>query len=299
VGAWLETGDPYLLQTALAVADNSYWLHKNSWPRLAVGRDACFVRGLVLLYRYLADDHYRALALDAARDLAASQRPEGSFGDQGGGSGIHGWGAYITKPWMGLMAVGGLVDYLEVVEDHPELWTTVKRFADWLMQERWKHDGGVRGWSYQHDYNGQRQFMNLFSGTEIQLPTPGLWHMDYLARVMTFCALRTGQASYFDAWAESYAAHAGRRAGDHDCAQSYQYLPWLQANLWGARLTEHGVRCEPVHFGPRTPRSGTIHTPDGPVRAEWQDDGTVATDNPAVLMAAPRVMPMAAAAGRG
>jgi hypothetical protein len=39
--------------------------------------------------------------------------PDGSFGDQGGGAGIHGWNAYITKPWMGLMATGGMVDYIE------------------------------------------------------------------------------------------------------------------------------------------------------------------------------------------
>jgi len=270
LGAWLETGDPYLRETALAVVDNSYWLHKNSWPRMAMGRDASFIRGAVLLYRYLADDHYRELARDAARDVVASQRPVGSFGDQGGGSGIHAWAAYITKPWMGLMAVGGLLDYLEVVGDEPELLGAIKRFADWLMQERHDHQG-VMGWSYQHDYNGGRQFCDLHTGKAIDLPSLPLWHKDYLARLMTFCSLRFGDPRYFDAWAESYAANPDRRNGDHASAQSYQYLPWVQAKLWGARLTEQGVVCEPVHCDPRTPRQGVLHTPEGPVAVEWKD----------------------------
>ncbi|MCG3146633.1 MAG: hypothetical protein PCFJNLEI_00066 [Verrucomicrobiae bacterium] len=262
--AWLETGDPYLRDTALAVLDNSYWLHKNSWPRMAMGRDASFIRGAVFLYRYLGDEHYRELALDAARDVVASQRPNGSFGDQGGGSGIHAWAAYITKPWMGLMAVGGLLDYLEVVGDEPELVATVKRFADWLMAER--HDrNGVLGWSYQHDYNGGRTFTNLFTGTPVSLPSPERWHVDYLARFLTFCSLQFNDARYFDAWAVSYAVHPTHRDSDHACAQSLQYLPWVQAKLWGARLTEQGVEYHPVGFGPC---QAVLQTPDGPVAVE-------------------------------
>ena len=67
--AWLETGDPYLLHTARAVIDTAYTWHKNSWPRRAVGRDACFIHGVVLLYRYLGDEHYRVLARDVIRDI--------------------------------------------------------------------------------------------------------------------------------------------------------------------------------------------------------------------------------------
>src|SRR5690242_19664433 len=52
VAAWLETGDPHALNTAEAIIETSFRLQKNSWPRLAVGRDGCFVRGAALLYRY-------------------------------------------------------------------------------------------------------------------------------------------------------------------------------------------------------------------------------------------------------
>jgi hypothetical protein len=98
VYAYLETGDSYLLQTAKAVIDTSYFTHKNSWPRLCVGRDACFIRGAVLLYRYLNDSHYKEIAENAIKDVIATQKEDGSFGDQGGGTGVHQWAAYIVKP---------------------------------------------------------------------------------------------------------------------------------------------------------------------------------------------------------
>ena len=279
VAGHLETGDPYLLQTARAVMDNAFWIHKNSWPRMCVGRDACFIRGLMMLYRYWGERTDLARARDAGHDVWSTQRPNGSFGDQGGGSGIHAWGAYITKPWMGFMAVGGLLDYLELApKQEPRFVETIRRFADWLMRERYDHDG-VMGWGYQHDYNGGRRMYNPVSAHWSELPGRELWHQNYIARFMTFCALRFNNAAYFDAWAESEAASLRNReerpslsGGDHSTAQNGQYLPWVQARLWNARLTPAGrVVCEPVYAGPRTPDEATLPTPVGPLRLRWKD----------------------------
>jgi hypothetical protein len=273
VAAYLDTGDPYLFQTARSVLDNAYWTHKNSWPRLAVGRDACFVRGAVLLYRYFADEHYRALARDAAGDVAATQRPDGSFGDQGGGAGLHAFPGYVTKPWMGCMAVGGLIDYLEVVGDEPELLDTVKKFADWMLRDRREHQG-VKGLRYQHNYRGGPDFYDFRARKWVKLPGDWLWHVEYLARVWPFCALRFGDPAYFDAWAESYAAHTEPCRSDHSFAQACQYLPWLQDRLWNVRLNDQGgLDAVPVAWGPRTPKSGKVHTPEGLVSLEWTELG--------------------------
>lgn len=268
VAAYLETGDPYLFQTARSVLDNAYWTHKNSWPRLAVGRDACFIRGAVLLYRYFGDEHYRALARDAAGDVAVSQRPDGSFGDQGGGAGLHAWSGYITKPWMGCMAVGGLIDYLEVVGDDPELLATVRKFADWMLRDR-REDKGVKGLRYQHNYRGGSDFYDFYSRQWVKLPGNELWHQEYLARIWPFCSLTFGDPFYFEAWAESYAAHGGLCRGDHELAQACQYLPWLQDRLWNVRLDDQGAwRVSPVDWGVRTPKKGFVQTPDGMYRLE-------------------------------
>lgn len=282
VAGFLETGDDYLLRTAESVIDTAHWTHKNSWPRMCVGRDACFIRGQMMLYRYFGDTHYLKLARDAAQDVVDSQRPDGSFGDQGGGSGIHGWGAYITKPWMGLMAVGGLLDYLELApKEDARLLATVKKFADWLMIERYDHKG-VMGWGYQHFYNGGR--INFQSGLPSTMPGEMLWHVNYLARLLGYCSLRFNQASYFDAWAESEAGSCAKKIdqfklGDHGIAQNGQYLPWTQMRLWNASPgAAGGIVCEPVYAGPRTPEEGSIATPDGLVKLQWKDSSAVAAD---------------------
>jgi hypothetical protein len=279
--AYLETGDPYLLNTARAVIENAFWLHQNAWPRLSVGRDACFIRGAVLLYRYLNDRHFLDIARQSIRTVSASQLPDGSFGDQGGGTGIHGSNSYVVKPWMGCMAVGGVIDYLELVPADVEALATVVKFGDWLLRERVELKPGVRTWGYQHFYAGMREHFRPTTGMHIELPTGLPWCADYLARVLPFCSLRTGNPEYFDAWAEAYAAKLsgehrksrisgeprkrGKSGGDHGTAQAWQYLPWLQQRLWMATLGPDGLEVNPVDFGPRTPREGTVLTPDGEV----------------------------------
>ncbi len=277
VYAWLETGDSFCLDTARAVIENCYWAHKNSWPRLAVGRDACFIRGAMLLYRVLGDEHFLEIARDMIADVCESQSPAGWFGDQGGGSGIHAWGAYHVKPWMGFMAVGGLLDFLDLLPDgDARALECVKRFADWLMSERFDHGDGKFGWSYQHLFNDKRELPSLTEPGVTPLPTPGLWHMDYLARLMTFCSMRWNDPKYYNAFMDSYeSTNAASRGGDHSFAQSVQYLPWLQAMTWRATLDEQGqVKCNPLNLSSRAPQRGLVMSPQGPQPCERAGSAT-------------------------
>lgn len=266
VYAYLETGDRFCYDAGRAVIDTVYWTHKNSWPRVAVGRDACFVRGAMLFYRFFKDERALEIARDVIADVCTTQSADGWFGDQGGGSGIHGWAAYIAKPWMGLMAVGGLLDYLELFPDgDAAALACVKRFADWLMRERFDHDG-VMGWSYQHAFNGKKEFRFAQTGKVTKLPTPGLWHMDYFARLMTFCSMRWNDQAYFDAWVESYDGTPRERMGDHSFAQTTQYVPWTQAKTWNVRLGADGKPIvDPLNVGVRCPARGVAMTPQGPL----------------------------------
>ena len=280
--AYLETGDPYLLRTARAVIENAYWLHRNAWPRLSIGRDACFMRGAVLLYRYFNDRHFLEIARESIRTVSQSQLPDGSFGDQGGGTGIHGNNSYVVKPWMGCMAVGPVIDYLELCPDDEEALATVLRFGDWLLRERVEWKPGVHAWAYQHFYAGMREHFRPNTGKHVMLPDGIPWCADYLARILPFCSLRTGNPAYFDAWAEAFAGTSEPRnpgkpigCGDHGVAQAWQYLPWLQQRLWMATLSPAGLQVCPVSFGARTPREGTVMTPDGAATLTWNDDGTV------------------------
>jgi hypothetical protein len=157
------------------------------------------------------------------------------------------------------------------------LLDTVKGFADWLMAARFDHDG-VMGWSYQHDFDGQLRYYEMYSAQWVDLPGPGLWHQETLARLLTFCTLRFGDPAYMDAWAESYSGvNYTSKAPTHDYAVTavLQCLPWVQAKLWRARLGEKGIRIQPLHFGPRTPQQGRLMTPEGWVEVEWNDEGQV------------------------
>ncbi|MFC1526507.1 hypothetical protein ACFL6X_06835 [Candidatus Latescibacterota bacterium] len=292
VAAWLETGDAYLLNAAQAVVDNAYWTHKNSWPRMVVGRDASFVRGAVYLFRYLADRHYLRLARDGANDVALTQRPDGSFGDQAGGVGIHGEGAYITKPWMGFMACGGLLDLLEMGLGSQAMAETVRRFGDWLRREQYLHESGIRGWDYQHAFAGKPRVFSFGSGEWRPLKTGagGVWSTDYLARFLTYCSLEQDDAWFFDAWMDTYETGPTQRGSDHAVAQSLQYVSWVQDRLWNVTVDGESVEAEPVWLGPQTPLTATVQTPTGEVSLRWDGD-EVTADGPVAVRRTPRRVP--------
>jgi hypothetical protein len=271
IAAYLETGDPYLLEIAEAVTLNSHWQNKNSWPRLCVGRDACYIRSAVLLYRYFGKSFFREVAAEGVETVIQSQRANGTFGDQGGGTGLHQWAAYITKPWMGLLALNGVLDYLELIPDD-KATQAIKKFADWLMSARWDHEG-ANTWSYQHDYNGDASFPNPHKGT-VSLPTPDRWHQETLARLLGYIAFASHDAKYLAAWAES-SEKADIRCIDHGVAAILQFIPWIQAKLWNAKLTRSGVSLQPAHFGPATPKAAKILAPGGYIEVKWTDNKKV------------------------
>jgi hypothetical protein len=144
-----------------------------------------------------------------------------------------------------------------------------------MMRERVNH-GGFKGWCYQHDYDGRREFFDYSTGKVYALPAKAQWHVDYLARFLMFCTLRFGDPAYFDAYVESYDGRGESRTWDHDAAETIQFVPWLQARLWNARLTPEGLLVQPLDLGPRTPPAGTIMTPQGRLDLSWSAQGDVA-----------------------
>lgn len=279
IAAYLETGDRFLFDTAEKVIDAAYRLHHNAWPRMEVGRDACFLRGALLLYRYFNDRHYLRIAREGVATVAESQRPNGSFGDQGGGSGIHQYSGYVTKPWMGLLAINSVLDMLEMFPEESGLAACARRFADWLMAERTARDG-VMSWGYQHDFNGGRTYQRRTDEPVIALPSELPWHQETMARLLGYCALRFNRRDYLDAWAESHVNRV-RVSGDHTVSAALQFLPWIQAQLWQTTLGLDRELClRAVHFGARTFERARIHTPDGPIEVSWTGQGTVTASAP-------------------
>ncbi len=252
LAAYLETGVPFLLETARAVVANAHWQHLNSWPRHTVGRDACYLRGAVLLYRYFGETFYLDIAREGARTLAQAQGEDGSFGDQGGGTGLHQRAGYLNKPWMGLLGLQGVIDYLEHAPvgapDTALLERAVRHFADWLLAEQWERNGW-RTWSYEHAFLGERRLPR--SATESHaLPTPERWHQETLARVLGFCTLRFGDPAYLRAWRESF-IDALHPPGTHTLSSNavapvLEYLPWLHDALAAAPVEGLASPADPA-----------------------------------------------------
>jgi hypothetical protein len=81
---YAETGDPYLLETARAVADTWMWRETTNEPRHAMGRDAYPLAGVMTLYDYTGDERYLDFGRQLVTRLLATQTPGGGFTGQGG-----------------------------------------------------------------------------------------------------------------------------------------------------------------------------------------------------------------------
>jgi len=240
--AYLETGDPYLSETAMAVAEHAYWWDRKYWPRRSIGRDAAYIRGLIFLHRYTGEGFYLRRAREAIGRVIQVQHPDGSYADQGGAAGVHGGVNLVVKPWMGSIATEPLVDYLDFCPEDEEVAAAALRFADWLLAHRIEEDG-QRHWPYQWSFDGANTYPNLH-GKPASLPV-GRWHEDYLAKILGWASLKTGNPDYYQAWHESLLGDARRSQWDHRASKVLQNLTALRAMLWGATLCVDGVRISP------------------------------------------------------
>ena len=81
----METGDPYLLETAEHVANGYYAQFRAVWPTRSVGRGTWPTSGLVMLYEYTRRPYYLENALDIVhKSLATFDDPNELPGHQMG-----------------------------------------------------------------------------------------------------------------------------------------------------------------------------------------------------------------------
>jgi hypothetical protein len=92
--------------------------------------------------------------------------------------------------------------------------------------------------------------------------------------LLGYCTIKLGDPKYLDAWAESYRVLTPGEM-DHAISAALQFLPWLQAKLWNATLSDEGISIRPLHFGSRTPLEARIMTPEGEVPVSWNSNGTI------------------------
>lgn len=114
VHAYLETGDPYLLEMARSMAGVFMAAEWANEPRHYIGRDVYPVAGLMTLWDYSADTLYLDFAHQAIRRLVATQNDDGGFSGQGG-VGVYS-GSACTQAAEDIGFACGLLSPLAIVE---------------------------------------------------------------------------------------------------------------------------------------------------------------------------------------
>jgi len=116
---YLETGDPYLLDTVENCAD-AYWMwFRANWPRCAVGRDAFEFGGWAMLWRWFGSERARERTRELQRMLKSLLDTRGTVGGQMG-AGPH--PGYLSSLYMTGVCMTSLLEIAEaeIEEGHPE-----------------------------------------------------------------------------------------------------------------------------------------------------------------------------------
>ena len=273
VQGYLETGDPYLRETAENMALCSWAMDAANWPRRSYGRDAMYIRGLVALEDYLPGRGHGPRAREAIGRAIRCRREDGSYGDQGGPGGVHACGNLVIKPWMNFMVMEPMIDWLERHPGDAEVAACVKRICDWQLGTIVK-DGDRWHFPYEWAWGDNPGWPGAEPGApNATHPWGSLPGAHYPARALLFASRFFDAPVYAEAWERCYATLGGHdeqpalsvpHTGDHAANKAVECLTWYQMSRWQAQWRG----CE-VALSPYPPegagRPATVLTPDGPV----------------------------------
>jgi transglutaminase-like putative cysteine protease len=262
--AYLETGDPYLLDTA-EMAAAAYWAwYRANWPRCAVGRDNFELGAWALLWRFFDDPHARERTHEFVRMNAVVLKSRGSIGGQIG-CGPH--PGYVSALFMTGVTMLALEEAgaAAVEKDDPGLLARVGELLPVL-----------------HAWFSRRDVEIFPSNQEYTLAATGL----HGRRLWEGAALRI--YSEWSRWVKPGDADAasglrmvlemldswpGTWPDGQRRTQFYVNPLYTDAMLLGARLDGAGVSLAPLQWMP----AQTVHTPFGDLRIRF-DNGIVQFD---------------------
>ncbi len=147
LAAYLETGDPYLLDVARAVAGTFMAMESFQQPRSAIGRDAYPVTTLIALWEVTGDDIYRDFARQTCLRLLKSQSEDGGFSGQAGAGTFSGICARPAKQCItfgsGLLAPIALLTWAAADPRWPDDFVPrLERWVELMLKLEDKEHGG-------------------------------------------------------------------------------------------------------------------------------------------------------------
>jgi hypothetical protein len=268
IAGYLETGDPYLLETGQAVVDHAYWWDRSNWPRRSIGRDAAYVRGLLALSDVTDCEHYLERAREALRRFAERQLDNGAFADQGGTAGFHGNVNAVVKPWMNCIMAEAMLDFLERSDDSL-IEAAVLRIAQWLAVAALKDENGEVSWAYKYRH-GENDVLPWAPEHRFPLGRGTRGPYPYVLRPLLFATRRTGDPLFVDLCFRNL--RKDPRPGwdmDQTANKKVEQTSWFETHLWDARWQDGALSLSPASLPDGQEIKGNISTPSGeiPIRA--------------------------------
>ncbi len=254
---YLETGDPYLLDTCEMAAE-AYWAwYRSNWPRCSIGRDNAELGAWALLWRFLDTEHARERTQELVR---MSRRVLDSRGSIGGQMGAGPHPGYFSSIYMTGVSMISMLDAAEAAAERRE----EAAVAEPLKALHQLHEHFRR--------EDRELFPSSYGQTRKQWKSEseGLW---------AIMALRVYPEMVRLQGAEDDATRSGLRRATEAPVPPLQewgvlgrpvmyYVNPLYADamLLGARLAGGGIEISPVGAFDQWPERQTVETPFGDLK---------------------------------
>jgi len=111
---YLETGDPYLKDTAELSAERYWMWFRSNWPRCSIGRDSFEMSGWAWLWRFLRTEHARDRVRELARMLKTVLETRGVVGGQ---MGVGPHPGYLSSLYMSGICMISLLEMAEAEQE--------------------------------------------------------------------------------------------------------------------------------------------------------------------------------------
>jgi len=261
---YLETGDPYLYDTAEMAAE-AYWAwYRANWPRCSIGRDNFEVGAWALMWRFFDSEHARERTLELVRMVHTVLASRGTIGGQMG-AGPH--PGYLSSIYMTAVSMLSALDSAEAAVERGD-----KAALPQLID-------ALRVLDRQFRRDDREMFPSGYGQTRKQWGRggEGMWAIMAL-RIYPEIARLQGKED------ELTASGLRRAGGDppmplEEWAVSgrpvmYYVNPlYADALLLGARLAGDGIEINPIGEPPLWPAEQTIQTPFGDVLMRMSVEG--------------------------
>ena len=261
---YLETGDPYLRDTAENTAD-AYWMwFRSNWPRAVIGRDMFPAGDWALMRRFLGADHGRERGRELLRMLQTLLETRGQVGVQMGG-GPH--PSYLSSLYMTGVCMTACLEMAEAEDEAGESETLDDLYA--MLKKM--HPHFIRNDVELFPSNagqGRPDWPESFNSTwamqagRIYPAMQRLWpEAARLQRAGMALAYRHADEATDDWGAHARVALFPIEAAYHD------------ALMLGARLAGKGIVIEPIGAPKHWPPAQDVHTPWGRLTIRTTNEG--------------------------